>query len=162
MFGTDVRGTQRLGFVVSGQQGPLGIRRERGGNVRTTALLDLFLQLGPESFGIRAGLLQHTPHHVILERGVEEVLARQVQATPLHRLLGRPLQKLARSVGEELGYIHLLCLPPGSHTATARPSGLFVEEPVKEVVEEATASKRRTSEGSASAADPRLRSVDLT
>jgi uncharacterized membrane protein len=39
VLGTDVRGDQRLGLLVGGEQGPFGIRGERGGDIRAATLV---------------------------------------------------------------------------------------------------------------------------
>src|ERR687884_1114343 len=86
------------------------------------------------------------------------MLTRQVETTPLNRLLGCALQKLACGLAKELSYVHLLCLPSGDHPTLTSSEGLFVEESAEEVVEETAASQRGASEGHASAA-PSLRRV---
>ena len=103
--------------------------------------LGLFLELGPDGLRVGVDSLEHAPHHPVLERGVQEVLAHQVEVAPLHGLLGSPLQELRRGVGEVLRYVYLFSLPPGSHptTSAGRSEGLVVEEPAEEVVEQAAA-----------------------
>jgi hypothetical protein len=90
-----------------------------------------------EDLGVRvgAGPFEHASHHRVLERGVEQVFTGQVQVAPLDGLLGRALQQLRRGGGEELGDVHLLRLPPGGRSTD--PGAPLVEEPVKEIVEEA-------------------------
>src|SRR3954451_20604798 len=98
------------------------------------------------------------------------MLARQVEATPFERLLGRPLQELARGVAKELGNVHLLRLSAGDHPASAPPPGrrpaatkglLVVEEPAEEVVKEATATTPQRGSSEERAAVSSLRRVDL-
>src|SRR5918997_764891 len=164
VLGTDVGGAKCPGLLVCGEQSPFSVWSKRGSDVRAITLLYLFLKLGPDVLGIGAIPLKHAPHHVVLERSIEQVLARQVEATPFESLLGRPLQEFARGGGEELGYVHLLRLPSRNRTApVGLPMGPFVEEPAKEVVEEATATaaQRGSPQGGTSAEPPCLRCVNL-
>jgi hypothetical protein len=125
------------------------------------ALLCLFLELGTNGLGVGACSLEHPTHHPVLQRRVKEVLARQVEASPLDRLLGRALQELRRGVAKELGNVHLLGLSLRNCPAPANPQWLFLKEPVEEVVEEAAASTQRGSSSEGRAPDSGLRSVDL-
>src|SRR5215208_4447460 len=87
------------------------------------------------------------------------MLACQVEAAPLDRLLGRALQQLGRGGGEELGHVHLFRLPPGGRPTASDTGTPLVEEPVEEVVEEATSPQRGCPERRATA--PGLRRVQF-
>ena len=50
---------------------------------------------------------------VVAERRVQEVVGVEVEASPLERRLGGPLQQLARRVAEELCDVDPLDLPGG-------------------------------------------------
>ena len=52
------------------------------------------------------------PNDVVLQGRVEEMLAVEVEASPLDRGLGSALQQLARGVAEELRDVDPLDLPP--------------------------------------------------
>src|SRR5215211_4747765 len=141
VLGTDVGGTKGPRLVVGGKQSPLGVGGQRWRDVRAPALLCLLLQLGPDGLRVCTHLLEHAPDHPILQCSIEVVLAAQVEAAPLHCLLGCPLQEVGRGIGEVLGYVDLLRLSRSSHPApSGEPCGLFVEESAEEVVEEAAAS----------------------
>ena len=92
MLGTYVGGAQSPRLLVGGEQRPLGVGGEGGGDVGAPAFLGLLLELGPDRLRVCVDSFEHAPHHIVLERRIKEVLARQVEVAPLHGLLGRTLQ----------------------------------------------------------------------
>jgi hypothetical protein len=80
-------------------------------------------------------------HDAVLERGVEEMVALQVEAAPFNGGLRRALQEFARGVAEELSDVDALDLPlwRGRSSACAGTRGLAVAEEVGEEVVEQTA-----------------------
>ena len=82
------------------------------------------------------------PHDVVLQRGVEQMVAVEIEAAPFHRRLSRPLQEIACCIAEELRDVHALDLPLRSGPCAA-PAGreTVAEEVGEEVVEEASAAE---------------------
>ena len=107
-------------------------------------LVCLLLDLRRDRGGVSAELAEHVPDDLVLGRGPEQVGRVDVQAPPLHRLLGGALEQLARGVAEVLGDVDLLggaARPRGRRaTAVAGPApaeGAVAEEVGEELVEEA-------------------------
>src|SRR6185503_19972121 len=97
---------------------------------------------------VRVGieLLQDLADHVLLKRSVQQVVALEVEASPVERRLRRALEQLAGGVAEELRHVEGLGaarrrLPSRRGAA---PGRRFVEEVREEFVKEAAAAPEAT------------------
>ena len=155
VLGPDIGRTELARLLVRSQEGGLRIRRERWGDIGALAHLGLFLQLRRDRLRVGIDLLEHVPHDVVLERGVQEVVGVEVQAPPLERRLSRSLQELAGRVAEELrdvDALHLALL--NGHALPGAGTGI-AEEIGEEVVEEARRPPRRRIRSSATSISQR-------
>ena len=135
-----VRGADLARLLVGGQEGCLRVGRERRCHVGALLNVCFLLDLGRDRAGIRTDLLQDVPDDLVLGRCPEQMGRVDVQAPPLHRLLGGALEQLAGRVAEVLGHIDLLggaARPRGRHAAIAGRAAAIAEEIGEELVEEA-------------------------
>ena len=79
----------------------------------------LLVDLGRNRIGVDVDLTQDVRDEIVLEGRPEQVLAVEVEASPLERRLRGPLKELARRVAEELGDVDLL---DSARAASARRS----------------------------------------
>ena len=144
VLGPHVRRADLARLLVGGQQGGLRVRRQRRRHVR--ALLDRLL---PPRSAPRSRRDRHRPAAARAGRPRPGSRPRaggrvDVQAPPLHRLLGGALEQLAGGVAEVLGDVDLLgraARPRGGHATAvagrAAAEGAVAEEVGEELVEEA-------------------------
>jgi hypothetical protein len=117
MLGPDVGGAELARLLVGREQGSLGVRGQRGRDVRALGFLRLLLELGRNRVGLGAGLLEDVADDIVLERAEEQVVALEVEAPPLERRLRGPLEELTGGVAEELGDVDALgAAPPGERS----------------------------------------------
>src|SRR5690242_4088424 len=154
MLRADVRLAELARLLVRGNQRRLRIRRQRRRHARPLTALRVLCDLRCDRLRVGVDLLQHVAHHVVPERGVEQVVALEIETAPLERGLRRTAQQLARRVAEELRHVYALHLARRRGCALAAASGSGATEEVgEEVVEQAAPAE--------AAGHPLLGEVDL-
>ena len=157
----DVGGAELARFLVGREQHGFRVGGEGRRDVGARPLVGLLLDLLGDRAGVRAELLQHVAHDVVLNSSPEQVIGVEVEAAPLERLLRRPLEELAGRVAEGFRHVDLLDRALGSRAWPAcRASAEVLEEVGEELVEQASS----TATSSVSEPEPtgsRLSEVDL-
>ena len=137
MFWSDVGRVELTRLLVGGEQRRLRVGRERRRDVGALRALGLLFDLRRDRLGIGVDLAQHVADDVVSERGIEQVVAVEVEAAPLERRLRGPLQELARGVAEELRYVDPFDLALGRRPALRSGAAALAKEVREELVEEA-------------------------
>ena len=128
-------------LVIGGKERRLRVRRERRRDVGPLVLFGLLLELRRDRVRIDVDLAENVTHDLVLQGGVEQVVAVEIEAPPLERGVGRTLQKLASGVAKELGDVDPLdlALPLSRPRGRARRRAcVYASEKIgEELVEEA-------------------------
>jgi hypothetical protein len=127
LLGADVGRPDLACLLVGREDRSLGVGRQRRGDVCGLASFGLLLDLCGHRLRIGAHLLQDVHHDLVVERRPEEMVGVQVQASPFHCRLGRPLQQLSSGVAEERGDVDLLDGRPSGRCRRSGGSGWFGE-----------------------------------
>jgi hypothetical protein len=142
----DVRRAELARLLVGGEQGGLRVGSERRRHVRPLAFLRLLLELRGDRVGVGVELLQDVTYHALLKRAGEQVVALEVEASPVERRLRRALKEPAGGVAEELRHVDGLGAPRRRlpRRSAGAPGRRFAEEIGEEFVKEAAAAPEAT------------------
>jgi hypothetical protein len=154
VLGADVGAPEVARLLVGGEQRRLRVRRERRRDVGALALARLLLELGGDRVGIGVDLVEHVANDAVLERRVKQMVAVEVEASPLDGGPSSVLEQLARRIAEELRDVDALNLPLLGRRRQAAATGAVAEEIREEVVEQTAASE--------TAGHPLLGQIELT